>query len=116
MKIDDREKPRVRNLGDIAAKDPKKEELLEKALKRIDLKVCLQFAMNACIKCGQRIIEKKDDPNRGKDIEDFEEDCSNILAAAIASKYPLHVIVGRLNSYSLPALTDSPTWFISAID
>jgi len=116
MKIDDLVKPRVRNLGDIAAKDPKKEESLDKALRRIDLKVCLQFAMHACIKCGQRIIEKKDDPDRGKDIEDFEEDCSNILAGPIANKYPLHIIIGKQNADSLSALSESPTWFISPIN
>jgi len=116
VEMEDPVQPRVMNLEDIAAKDPKKEELLDKALKKIDLKACLQFAVQACIKCGEKIMAKKDDPNREKDIEDFEEDCSNILARPIATKYPLHAVIGRQNAHSFPDLSENPTWFISPMN
>lgn len=110
-------KKRVVKTGeDIGAPDQQLEEMVDKALKRVDLKLCIQLAIQACKKCGEVLLKKKNDPERGQHIEDIEEECCNILATAIARKYPLHTIVSRLNAEGIADISRAPTWCISSVE
>lgn len=103
-------------LVEIGLRDSEKEERLDSVLKKLDLVLCLKVATEACRSCGERIQEKKDDPNRVEVLSDLEDECNTILATAIASKFPLHAIVGRQNVTGHTTLTPAPTWFIAPIE
>jgi len=112
-----KKKPRkLKTRVDIGARDPEKEKKLDKALERIDLKLCLQVAIKACKACGEQIIAKKDDQKTEEELTEMEEECAHILAAAIAGKYPFHTIVSKQNISGHISVSPAPTWFISPID
>jgi len=106
----------VKPKGEIGMRDKHLEEMVDKALKRVDLKLCIQLAIQACKKCGDVIMKKKNDPERKEQAEELEEECCNILATAIARKYPLHTIVSRLNAEGITEISRAPTWCISSVD
>lgn len=101
---------------EIGVRDKRLEEMVDKALKRVDLKLCIQLAIQACKKCGDVIQKKKNDPEQKEHVEELEEECCNILASAIARKYPLHTIVSRLNAEGITDISRAPTWCISSVD
>jgi len=101
---------------EIGTRDKKTEARLDAVLKKLDLSLCLEVATEACRNCGERIQEKKDEPNRVDVLSELEEECNTILATAIASKFPLHAIVGRQNVTGHTTLTPAPTWFIAPIE
>jgi len=106
-------RPRV----EIGTRDIQKEEQLDVVLEKIDMKLCLEVAIKACKACGDRICVEKDNlRDREEKLSELEEECNTILATAIASKYPLHAIVGKQNVAGHTAITSAPTWFIASID
>jgi len=108
---------KLRESVEIGSRDIQKEEQLDSVLERMDMEACLEVAVQACKKCGELIRNKQDDVKDGKEkISELEEDCTGILATSIASKYPLHAIVGKQNVVGHTAITSAPTWFISAVD
>jgi len=100
----------------IGTRDSEQEARLDAVLRKLDLSLCLEVATEACRNCGERIQEKKDEPNRVDVLSELEEECNTILATAIASKFPLHAIVGRQNVTGHTTLTPAPTWFIAPIE
>merc|ERR1719193_1479707 len=94
-----------------------KEEKLDAVLDKINMKSCLKVAIKACKSCGIRICDEKDFvKDYVEKLSELEEECNNILATGIASKYPLHAIVGKQNINGHTAITSAPTWFIASID
>jgi len=106
----------LKKSDEIGVRDKQLEQKVDRALKRVDLKLCIQLAIQACKKCGEVILKKKDDPERGQHTEDLEEECCNILATAIARKWPLHTILSRLNAEGITDISRAPTWCISSLD
>jgi len=102
---------------EIGTRDIQHEEQLDAVLEKMDMKLCLEVAIRACRSCGDRICDEKDNVrDGGEKLSELEEECNTILATAIASKYPLHAIVGKQNAAGHTAITSAPTWFISSID
>jgi len=109
-------KRQVPHLKAIGAKEPTWEAMIDKALKRIDLKNSIQVAIQSCKKCGDVLMSKRKELDKEQHIEDLEDECCNILASSIARKYPLHAIVSRLNAQGINDISAAPTWCISAIE
>jgi len=102
---------------EIGTRNIQKEEKLDAVLEKINMKSCLKVAIKACKSCGSRICDEKDFvKDYVEKLSELEEECNNILATGIASKYPLHAIVGKQNINGHTAITSAPTWFIASID
>lgn len=85
-------------------------------LDTIDLDVCLQTAIQACKSCGERLQDVKDYRSREEELPMMEEEFTNILASAIATEFPLHAIISKLNVQDHTEISPAPTWFVCAIE
>jgi len=102
---------------EIGTRNIQNEEKLDAVLENLNMKSCLKVAIRACRSCGSRICDEKDYvEGYVEKLSELEEECNNILATAIAGKYPLHAIVGKQNVNGHTAITSAPTWFIASID
>jgi len=91
------------------------EERLDNALKRIDLRQCLQSVTEACKRCGELICAKMGVQNL-EELSELEEECNGILAQAIARQYPMHGIVAKQNADTVQNVPLAPTWFICPLE